>query len=198
MGVPSEMPKSPKNKMPRQLEVNAQFLRNVFKLHRMFRDTNVAEVRIIADQISFYNSQSEPVDLSISMDISTNPFTRALNSYFEDLRCSGLPTHPPEEVLGKCLEEMAWGDLVRERLQEKFTETPPVQTIPNVNNNNNLVMQETLQALLALINNSTTENNQEDQASYIGIYEVQNQDDTAGLGETEELLIPDIDVVMED
>src|SRR5437868_5782176 len=88
-------------------------------------------------------------------------------------------------------------------------------------------MQETFQALLALINNSATTNNQEDQASYIGIYEgdeslffpadrqsrskpisstsilkkknkAQDQDDSAGLGETEGVLIPDIDIVMEE
>ncbi|CAG8664248.1 5149_t:CDS:1, partial [Scutellospora calospora] len=104
---------------------------------------------------------------------------------------------------------------------------PPAQTNPATNNINGSGSQETLQALLAMLNNSAPTNNQEDQASYVGIYEgdkslflpadrqsrqkpisgtsilrkkngVQNQDDTTGLGETEGLLILDIDVVMED
>ncbi|CAG8476755.1 29488_t:CDS:2 [Gigaspora margarita] len=78
------------------LEVNAKFLDHVMILRRMIKNTNVVEVRITTTEIDFISSQGEPACLKFSEDITTNPSTRALDSYLSDLRCTDISTRLPE------------------------------------------------------------------------------------------------------
>ncbi|CAG8599125.1 10420_t:CDS:2, partial [Scutellospora calospora] len=96
------------------------------------------------------------------------------------------------------------------------------QTTPIPNNERNVSNQETLQALLALLNNTNQTTPQNNQASYLGIQEEdeslflladriarqkpisgtlillkkKNQENSVGLGGTDEILIPDINTEM--
>ncbi|RIB20675.1 hypothetical protein C2G38_2080313 [Gigaspora rosea] len=78
------------------LERNAKFLGHVFQLRQMFKNTNVTEVRIIATTIAFFNSQEEPAYLTFSQDITTNPFSRVIETYLADLRQIEISSHYPE------------------------------------------------------------------------------------------------------
>ena len=71
-------------------------MNHVFRLRHLIKNTNVDEVRITATSISFYNAQREPVCTSFSEEITTNPFTRAMNNYLSDLRRTETPTRLPE------------------------------------------------------------------------------------------------------
>ncbi|RIB02140.1 hypothetical protein C2G38_2050292 [Gigaspora rosea] len=89
------------------LELNAKFLGHVFQLRRMFKNTNVAEVRITATTIAFLNPQEEPAYLTFSQDITTNPFSRAMETYLADLRQTEISSRYPEPTPeGTCIEKL--------------------------------------------------------------------------------------------
>ncbi|CAG8737270.1 20895_t:CDS:2, partial [Gigaspora rosea] len=67
------------------LELNAKFLGYIFQLRRMFKNTDVAEVP----------------------DITTNPFTQAIESYLIDLRRTEIsPRYPEPNPEGTYFEKL--------------------------------------------------------------------------------------------
>ncbi|CAG8653900.1 1992_t:CDS:1, partial [Scutellospora calospora] len=66
----------------------------------MFKDTNVAEICILTDKLTFFNSKEEPVSLAFSPDITMNPFAQTLDLYLRDLKRVTIPTWSPEIVEG--------------------------------------------------------------------------------------------------